>query len=38
VRVVQEPVDSRGRQGFGHQLVKAGRVNVFDVKAIESFS
>ena len=28
VRVVQEPLDGRGREALGHQLVKAGRVDV----------
>ena len=28
VRVVQEPVDGRGREGLGHQLVEPGRVDV----------
>jgi hypothetical protein len=28
VRVVQEPVDGRGGQGFGHELVEAGGVQV----------
>jgi hypothetical protein len=28
VRVVQEPLDGRGREALGHQLVKPGRVNV----------
>jgi len=28
VRVVEETVDGRGREGFGHELVKARRVEV----------
>ena len=28
VRVVQEAVDGRGGQGFGHQLVKRSRVQI----------
>jgi putative transcriptional regulator len=28
VGVVQEPVDGRGRQGFGHQLIERGQVKI----------